>query len=314
MALAWRWTSKRFMVVEELLKLIKDQNDDIQVIMMTGYGELETAMGAVEFGAYAYLEKPFDSQKMLTMVNSGFAKYTHERERRALEDLALEASRFETLGRLVSGTMHDLGTPLTVLNSHLEMLSEKPDREDILKRIETMRSQVKYCTDITKNTMDFLRHEKGVDGPLQLNDIVESCRAIGSPYFRETSTNLEIELTPNLPSIVGESVLIRQSLMNIMNNACQAMMGGDENRTIFVRTYAEGRNVCVTIEDNGPGVPTALEDRIFEMFYSTKGRGGTGLGLGVVRSVMQRCRGSIELIEGIHGNGACFCLRFPAER
>ena len=163
----------------ELLKLIKSKSPDIQVIMMTGYGELETAVMAVEYGAFAYLEKPFDSKKMMDTVAGGCKKFQEERERRVLEELALEASRFETLGRMVSGMMHDLGTPLTVLNSHLELLAMKPDREDILKRIKTMQSQVRYCTDIARNTMDFLRHEKGVDGPIQLNQIVDSCVSRG---------------------------------------------------------------------------------------------------------------------------------------
>jgi signal transduction histidine kinase len=234
-----------------------------------------------------------------------------ERERRALEDLALEASRFETLGRLVSGTMHDLATPLTVLNSHLEMLSIDPNREDIGRRVETMRSLVKYCTEIAKNTMDFLRHEKGTEGPLQINEVVDSCVNVGEPYFRETGTVCTTNLAEDLPLVTGESVLLRQSLMNIMNNACQAMLDHEGESRILVRTFLEGDTVCVTIEDNGPGIPDAIRERIFEMFFSTKGDGGTGLGLGVVKSVMNRCGGAIDLIEGAQGGGTCFLLTFP---
>jgi signal transduction histidine kinase len=295
----------------ELLKSIKEQNKDIQVIMMTGYGELETAMKSVQYGAFAYLEKPFDSQNMLQTVQAGYAKYAQERERRALEDLALEASRFETLGRLVSGTMHDLATPLTVLNSHLEMIANKPDRDDIPKRVETMRSQVKYCAEIARNTMDFLRHEKGADGTLQINDVVQSCVSIGSPYFRETSTACSTDLASELPMVMGESVLLRQSLMNILNNACQAMQNHVGERKVSVRTFLDDDSVCVMIEDNGPGIPESIRGRVFEMFYSTKGSEGTGLGLGVVQSVMNRCGGTIELMEGTAGKGACFRLTFP---
>jgi signal transduction histidine kinase len=295
----------------ELLKLIKSKSPDIQVIMMTGYGELETAVMAVEYGAFAYLEKPFDSKKMMDTVAGGCKKFQEERERRVLEELALEASRFETLGRMVSGMMHDLGTPLTVLNSHLELLAMKPDREDILKRIKTMQSQVRYCTDIARNTMDFLRHEKGVDGPIQLNQIVDSCVTVGAPYFRQTACSCMTEYALDLPLIVGEGVLLRQCLMNIMNNACQALQDLKSDRKIYVRTFRDGSDICVTIEDNGPGVPEDVGYKIFDMFYSTKGNGGTGLGLGVVKTVMDRFGGRVELLECSQGSGACFKLSFP---
>ena len=82
-------------------------------------------------------------------------------------------------------------------------------------------------------------------------------------------------------------------------------------RKAYIRTFLDDGQVCISIEDTGPGIPKHLHERIFEMFYSTKGTLGTGLGLGVVKSVMTRCGGSLELIDGVHGSGACFLLKFP---
>ena len=69
----------------------------------------------------------------------------------------------------------------------------------------------------------------------------------------------------------------------------------------------------IEIEDTGPGIPETQRGRIFEMFFSTKGDKGTGLGLGVVSNVMRRCGGSVALTDGRPGSGACFQLRFPAD-
>ena len=102
----------------DLLRETKRVDSDIQVIIFTGYGQLETAMKAVEYGAYAYVEKPFDNDVMLDMVESAIRKHKLQREGRAFERLALESSHFETLGRLVSGMMPDLVPPLTGLRSH----------------------------------------------------------------------------------------------------------------------------------------------------------------------------------------------------
>lgn len=300
----------------DLLQMIRERYDNVQVVMMTGYGELKTAMKSVEFGAFSYIEKPFDTDIMLDTVAAAYARFTQDRERRALEDLALEASRFETLGRLVSGTMHDLGTPLTVLNSQLELMSMKLDREpaDLEKRIATMRSQVAYCTEITRNTMDYLRHEKGVSGPLSLNELVSTSVSVARPYFRETSVEYHLDLTANLPLILVESVLVRQSIMNVMNNACQAMAEKTEvgKRNLYIRTSLDEGMVVLEIEDSGPGIAPVVREHIFEMFYSTKGDKGTGLGLGVVSNVMSRCGGGVALVEGRQGSGACFRLSFPA--
>ena len=295
----------------ELLAQIKEYNSDIEVIMMTGYGELETAMKAVQHGAYSYMEKPFDTHQMLDCVNAAYAKHESERDRRMMENLAMEASRFETLGRYVSGTMHDLGTPLTVLSSHLELLSIKSDRNDLDERIDVMREQVRFCTDIARNTMDFLRHDRGAVGPLNLSSIINSCLAIGQPYFKETKVLCETQMSPDMPKIMGESVLVRQCVTNIINNACQAMQGQEKHRTIYIATHEDDECLCLTIEDNGPGIPVENQSRIFELFYTTKDDKGTGLGLGVVKNVMNRCGGSIELIRGVRGTGACFLLRFP---
>src|SRR5690606_17568545 len=77
----------------DLLRQAKEWDEDVQVIILTGYGELETARKAVEYGAFAYLEKPFDSDSMLLYVESAIRKHREEQERRTLEHLALEANR-----------------------------------------------------------------------------------------------------------------------------------------------------------------------------------------------------------------------------
>ena len=95
----------------DLLRKVRQHYPEVEVLILTGYGELDTALEAIEYGAFAYLEKPFDKDLMLQKIRACAEKHKQDQNRRALEYLALEANRFETLGRLVSGTLHDLGTP-----------------------------------------------------------------------------------------------------------------------------------------------------------------------------------------------------------
>jgi signal transduction histidine kinase len=297
----------------DLLRDCKEINPDIQVIIFTGYGQLETAMKAVEYGAFAYMEKPFENSVMMNMVKSAQGKYRREKERRIFEDLAMEASRFETLGRLVSGTMHDLGTPLTVLSSHIELMLMCPDRDDITKRLETMKSQVQYCAEMTKATMGYLRHDQRPGSLIQINAIIQTCHAVGKPLLRETRVDIEVNTEEDLPEVKGDMVLLRQAIMNLITNACQAMKELDTPHRLFVTTWQENGQVCVSVEDTGPGIPKAMRESVFDTFFSTKGKSGTGLGLGVVRNVMLRCHGTAALEDGRNGAGACFVLRLPIE-
>lgn len=293
----------------DLLREAKAAHPDVQIIVLTGYGQLETAVKAVEYGAFSYMEKPFDNEVMLNLVSAAIQKHREEKHRRALEFIALEANRFATLGRVVSGMMHDLGSPLTVLGSQLELLSRETLAPELTSRFETMRRQVTHCTDLVRATMNFLRKQQGGDVPVSLNDVVQSCLKLAAPLFREFRVEIHQELDPNLRTISGDVVLLRQALLNLITNACQAMEQQSPARTISVRTWNDGPTVCLSVQDSGPGISPDAAPHIFDTFYTTKGDSGTGLGLGVVENVVKQHGGAIELDHNA-GPGACFKIKF----
>lgn len=295
----------------DLLQQVKESRPDVQVIIYTGYGQLETAMKAVEFGAFSYVEKPFDNDAMLKIVRAGQAKFHEEQDRRAMEYLTLEASRFETLGHLVSGVMHDMASPLTVLRSQIELLTINHNRPDIKVRLASMQTQVEHCADMARSTLEFLRHESDAALPLSVNDVLESCLELTRSVLREVHVEVRQNLSNELPQIRADLVLIRQAILNIITNACQALESTDGDRRLHIKTWSEDTNVCISFEDSGLGVNPANRDTIFEVFFTSRGRAGTGLGLSVVKNVMSRCNGSVSLEDG-QDTGAYFVLRFPA--
>jgi signal transduction histidine kinase len=294
----------------DLLRIVRDTDPTIQVILLTGYAHLDTAMKAVEYGAFVYLEKPFDNETMLKYVQAGVEKNRREHERQIMEQLAIEANRFETLGRLVSGMMHDMGTPLSVIGGQIEMIMTNPARTDVIERLKTMYGQVKHCNDMVRSVMNFLRHEAQGITPFCLNNVVETCLEVGHPALRAHRVHAIKEFSPELASCMGDLVLVRQAILNLITNACHAMSHQSEPREITLRTWMEDDCVCLAVEDTGPGVPSEHHERIFETFFTTKGEMGTGLGLSVVRNVMRRHKGSVALVDKV-GRGAVFVLRFP---
>lgn len=296
----------------DLLRYVRRQHQDVQVIILTGYGQLDTAMEAIEHGAFAYLEKPFDNDVMLAKVYHCLQRKRHEEERRALEYLAMEANRFETLGRLISGTLHDLGTPLSVIGTHVDLLMSETEGDVPQKRLETIQSQVQHCNDLVRTTMNFLRQTPQGRSALQLNNIVMFCLEVARPLLLSQQVVVLTRLRKELTTLTGDVVLVRQAVLNIIYNACQAMESQDEPRQLGIESYEDDEWVYLAVQDTGPGVPDPERDRIFDTLYTTKGGKGTGLGLAVVNNVMQRHGGKVQL-EQESGIGAKFTLRFPKE-
>ena len=294
----------------ELLRQVRKLFPGLQVIILTGYGQLDTAMAAIDHGAFAYIEKPFDNEFMLARVRACLAKKKEETEHRALEEIAFQANRFETLGRLVTGTMHDLGTPLSVIGTHLEMLLSKTGCDNLEGRLRTMRAQVEHCTDIVRTTMNYLRQTPGKSAPFSLNAVAMACFEVARPILAKENILTELDTDRSLPMLIGEVVLVRQAVLNLVTNAVQALQGPEYSGRIRLRTWAEDHWVCLAVEDNGPGIPKSCRNHIFDALFTTKADRGTGLGLAVVRHVMEHHNGEV-ILEDPEEGGTRFILRFP---
>lgn len=295
----------------DLLREVREHYPDIQVIILTGYGQLDTAMEAIDGGAFAYMEKPFDNEAMLEKVRACVERRKEEQRRRTMEYLALEANRFETMGQLVSGTLHDMATPLSIIGTHLEILMRNPEQTDLLKRLETMKQQAHYCNELVRNTMQFLRQQGEHKAAFNINNVVNTCLEVARPYLAGKQVTIVTDLTPALPGCRGEMVLVHQAILNLVYNGCQAMQHPVNRRELRLETWEEPGWVCLAVEDSGPGIPAEQRERIFDTLYTTKGAAGTGLGLTVVRNVMRRHGGDV-CIEDNGETGARFVLRFPA--
>ena len=295
----------------DLLRKAKCAYPDVQVVILTGYGELDSAMKAVEYGAFAYLEKPFDNDALIDLVSSALERYETERTRRTFEYLALEANQFEMLGRVVVGMLHDLGSPITVIGTHLEVLLANPKRSDAPRRLETMYAQVQHCGDLVRSTMSFLRCDKGPSPDVDINQAVESCLEVGTTLLREMNVCVNKRYETDLAPVRGDLSLVRQAILNLITNACQAMGGQPGRRELTVETWSERGKVFLAVRDTGSGIREKDHERVFDTFYTTKKQNGTGLGLSVVKNVMRRLNGTVALAPST-GGGASFVLQFPA--
>jgi signal transduction histidine kinase len=235
------------------------------------------------------------------------------RKNRRLEQSRLAAERRSYVGLLASGLAHEIRNPLNAMNMNLQMLEEELqlvpgiDGSDTSELLDFTKSEIKRLERLVNNFLAYARPSRPNFEPKDLNAVIqEICRFLQAD-LSQANVEVEMLLQPLLPSTDLDETQFKQAVMNLLVNAKQ-VVGPGGNITIKTRA-GSGGEVVLEIQDDGPGIDPEAQERIFEVFYSSRG-GGTGLGLPIARQVIERHGGSIE-VESEPGRGATFRIRLP---
>jgi len=233
-----------------------------------------------------------------------------ERERRALA----EREHLRMLSEQASGIAHDLGSLLVAMKLRLEMLQLNAPRTGApTAHVDTLLRIVEDATTRLTRLRDFARRrpESPVE-PVQLADVVRDAVEIarGELETRAAREGLALSLdveVPRLPLVESSAADLRCVFLNLLRNARDAMPRGG---TLRVRGHAANGFAVITVEDEGTGIPEEHLRSIFQPFFTTKGKNGTGLGLSMASEVVTRAHGSITAANRPEG-GAIFTLALP---
>jgi signal transduction histidine kinase len=225
------------------------------------------------------------------------------------EDLLAQQSRQErlaTFGQLVGSMGHELRNPLGVMETSLHILRGRiGDDERAKKHVDRIGGQINIANKIVSDLLDMIR-----DRPLQSEELMlaEVIDAAVQSVTRPSGVTLNVRGVAELPPVVGDRGQLRQLFVNLFENAVQACGAAGE---IDVRGGRLERFVRIAVEDTGPGVDPATRRRLFEPLVTTKEK-GVGLGLALVRRIVERHGGNIEY-EPKETKGARFVLCLPAK-
>lgn len=248
-------------------------------------------------------------------------------EHQQLEEQLLQAQKMEAIGTLVGGIAHDFNNVLAGIVGNIFLAKgEVGNNVAVIENLENVESLSKRAADMIKQLLTFSRKDK----------VQMSTFAI-APFFKEafklaqSAIPENIELSYNISAedmlIQGNSTQLQQIMMNLLNNACDAVDGvpqpvihcqlesfsADDSFKKKHPDIKTGNFARLTVSDNGHGIPQDQQDRIFEPFFTSKGIGkGTGLGLSMVFGAVQRHNGVIEL-ESEEGKGSTFHIYLPLE-
>jgi signal transduction histidine kinase len=249
---------------------------------------------------------------MLVARNVGYLSQVHT---------TLNYSRkLAALGRLMAGVAHEVKNPLNAMTIHLELLKQKlaavrepitvpagagPARSvDLSKHVSIIADEIRRLDQVVVGFLKFARPDELKLQPVRLDTLVSDVVTTATPEAERRQVTFRVDCPPTLPPINADPGMLRQALLNLALNACQAMPDGGTLK-IAARPASRGR-VEIDVEDTGVGIPPEHLSRIFDLYFTTKDK-GSGIGLSMVYRIVQLHDGEVE-VQSTPGMGTRFRL------
>ena len=243
--------------------------------------------------------------------------FEDQSEKRRLQEQLLQSEKMSAIGQLIAGVAHDLNNPLASVVGFSDLLGEAADVPPRLAEpLAVIRQEAERASAIVRNLLSFARRQEGERQLQSIRPILESTHQLLKNQLLAARIELTLTFEPGLPQVEVHANQIKQVFVNIINNAAQAITTTrrDGGGRIEIVARCEPDGVSVSIGDNGPGIPEAVAQRVFEPFFSTKSEGeGTGLGLSICLGIVKEHGGNITVEPGGAGSGrgATFTVELP---
>jgi len=262
----------------------------------------------------------------LKQANEALTEWARTMEKRVEEKTAelkradeqmIQIERMASIGRLAAIVAHEINNPLAGILTYAKLLMKKIEATppaDVAKmkhELEMIAGESARCGEIVRNLLQFSRQTAPNLQPRNVNELVRQSIRLVQHKMDLMNLQTRIQLEEKMPTLVCDEQQIKQALVALLINACEAMRPEEGALEVSTRYNAERHTVKIIVQDNGIGMDEETQRHIFEPFFTTKETTtGMGLGLAVVLGIVTRHAGKIH-VESAPGQGAAFTIELP---
>ncbi len=298
-------------LVQATRRVARDQLDiEIPVTWSGEVGLLATSFNDMTRSLQA-------TQEELKAFTAGLERTVQDRTAalRAAQEQLVRSEKLSSLGKLSASIAHEINNPLAGILTFAKLLVRTLDggppddatRRTLVKNLHLVEREAERCTAIVRNLLDFARERPLAVSEIDPAGVVEEALQLLANQLAIQNVRVERNSQP-LPKVEGDFGQLRQAIVNVIMNACEAMALGGK-LTIDTSVLEGGQGIEIAISDSGPGIPPEVLSRVFDPFFTTKQK-GTGLGLSVVYGIVERHGGRIDLKSEV-GKGTRVAIRLP---
>jgi two-component system NtrC family sensor kinase len=247
----------------------------------------------------------------LSSIESLAADLAVALEVRSLQSQLVRSEKLAALGQLVAGVAHELNNPLTAVLGYGELLTAEVASGPVHERVVRMMNEGRRMKKIVENLLRFSRQSSVNRRPVRLEPLVQDVLALREYYVRTHGLKILLDIPPDLPAVAVDEDQFKQVLLNLVNNAIDAVESDGSDKRILLRAFPRGNRAILEVEDSGIGFDDV--NRAFDPFYTTKPVGkGTGLGLSICYGIIKEHEGEIRA-ENLRPRGARVTVELPLE-
>ena len=281
----------------------------IEQAFRISFGYHSIWLSLIAFGLMALLFQPLKIgiQRLVDWIIFRVPQEQIAKRMERLEEHALQAEKLKAISTLAAGMAHEIKNPLTAIKTFAEFIPEKQNDPIFMKRLHhVLTSETQRIQEVVQELLEFAKPKTPNFKPVDLGPIIKSTVDFLSGDLLKRSIQWTISCRHDSATIQADSDQLRQVLINLIQNAADAMpIGG----TLTLATQVNDGYLELTVTDTGEGIPKELLSKIFDPFVTTKPT-GTGLGLAMVQTLVRAHRGTIS-VTSIPAQGTTFTLRLP---
>jgi signal transduction histidine kinase len=307
----------------ELLRKIKFENPETEVIMITGHGDMALAIESLKNEATDFITKPINVDALEISLKRAYDKilmrqqlrdYTENLERLIREKTELQ-DHLSSLGLMISSISHGIKGLLTGLDGGMYLLDSgfaKQNREQVQEGLDVVKIMAER---IRKMVMDILFYAKERNLSWERVNVLSFAKEVTltvEPKIKKQGIELVCEFDPSLDEFEIDPGSVHAALINILDNAVDACINDKSKQAhqVIFSVKEDKDHIVFIISDDGIGMDTETREKIFTLFFSSKGKKGTGLGLFISDRIIKQHGGTIA-VSSTPGKGSKFSIKIP---